>query len=181
MDNPHAVENPQVEHEGSDVPVGAVLRFVFGLVAVVALACAGMVGLFRWLNAVEAEQKESRYPLAARDRQRELPQRLPPERDPGERVPAEPRLEGLDLRLPERSGVPGYTALGVEQRARQREELERPSPSRGVDGKLRIPIVRAMDLVAERLAAPPGREKSGAPRQLPLDSSSGRTNEEVHR
>jgi hypothetical protein len=85
---PHAVNgavNPSVRHERTDVDTKAVLWFVVGLAASLAVVMVALWGMYFLFLRAEVADKKSEYPLAVEQRDRPLPERLPPA----------PRLEGV--------------------------------------------------------------------------------------
>jgi hypothetical protein len=128
---PHAqashqrADNPQVDHEESDVNIRAILGFGAGLVAVAVVIHLLMWLLLGYFEAREAKQALAprMYPLAA-----EQANRLPPE----PRLQTTPREDLADLRVREEALLNSYG--WVDRNA----------------GIVRIPIDAAMKLTLER-------------------------------
>jgi|SRR5271157_434621 len=118
------------QHEESDVDVWAVGRFVVAMVAVMVIALVLLFGLFRYFEAATGGVKRAAW-------ERVNPGKQPPE----------PRLEETP----------------VEDLRRFREVEERQLNGYGwIDrehGVVRIPIARAMDLLAQR--GLPARRQAG--------------------
>jgi hypothetical protein len=116
-------DNPEVEHEGSDVNVRAILGFGAGLI-VAAVAIHFIVWLlFLYLSGAEATRDTADFPLAAGQ---------------AARVPPEPRLQ---------------TTPREDLRALKAREEEILSSYGWVDkttGVVRIPIDEAMKLTLQR-------------------------------
>jgi hypothetical protein len=79
--------NPNVRHERTDVNTRAILWFVVGLAASLAVVMLALWGMFHVLLREERAEKKSSYPLGAQQRELPLAEQLPPA----------PRLEGLSL------------------------------------------------------------------------------------
>ena len=73
------IRNVEVTHEGSDINVRAVLRFLAILTVVTVVISVGLWYLFKFLNTEKAKERP-RGPLAIRNEQ--------------DRLPPEPRLQG---------------------------------------------------------------------------------------
>ncbi len=118
------------QHEESDVDVWAVGRFVAAMVAVMVIALGLLFGLFRYFESVTGGVKPAAWERV----------------NPGKRPP-EPRLEETP----------------VEDLRKFREAEERKLNGYGwIDreaGVVRIPIARAMELLAQR--GLPARERAG--------------------
>jgi hypothetical protein len=129
-----------VGHETTDAEAGPVLKFLLVL-GIVTIVTAGLVVLFyNYLERREANEKTARYPLAA-GRTRPLP--------------PQPRLQTYpfdDIKELRRSELPLLDQYAWVDKNR---------------GVVRIPIERAMELIAERglpyRAAPAGEVKSAGP------------------
>jgi len=125
-------DNPEVEHEGSDVNVRAILGFGAGLI-VVAVVIHFMVWLlFLYFSGAETTRDAADFPLAAGQ---------------ATRVPPEPRLQTTpreDLR---------------ELRAHEDEVLSSYGWVDKPTGVVRIPIDEAMKLTLQRRL--PARASSG--------------------
>ncbi|MBI2833007.1 MAG: hypothetical protein HYX76_01100 [Acidobacteria bacterium] len=153
------LDNSDVRHEYSDVPVRAILGFGLGLVVVSALISFLLWLLFGYFDA-EAKREDPRpRPLA-----RQAPS------------PPPPRLQALTP--PEGRG---FDAAPHDELIRFLESEENLLESYGwVDrgtGTVRIPIERAMDVLVQRgvptrpHASPPSPNRGGAVGE----SNSGRT------
>ena len=179
------ISNPDVTHEESDVAVGPIARFVFGLFVFGVIVCLLMLLLF---NFLERRAKEAELPSSPLARQGE------------ERLPPDPRLQA----------APGF---GVDLDNDQRVELDLKEPQAEykivhrmwetelttygwVDqsaGTVRMPINDAMNLYLQRqqartpnqpagqtTSAPQGGSNAAAPasrEEMPSGSSSGQQTE----
>jgi hypothetical protein len=133
------------QHEESDVDVWAVGRFVVAMVAVLAIALGLLFGLFRYFEAATGGVKPAAW-------ERVNPGKLPPE----------PRLEETP----------------VEDLRKFREAEERQLNGYGwidrENGVVRIPIARAMDLLAQRgLPARPQAGPQSAATDVSVPTESG--------
>ena len=72
------IKNVDVTHEASDVDISGILKFVMGLTVLGAVVFVLMWGMFRLLNAQEAEKEPPPGPMAMTEE---------------ERLPPEPRLQ----------------------------------------------------------------------------------------
>jgi hypothetical protein len=118
----------ELGHETQDVSIGPIVKFGAGLAIATALVSVAMWGLFRWFEANQDRRQEPVAPMVATNLKR---------------TPREPRLEPDPLapRLAARAGEDAVlTSWGwVDRNA----------------GVARIPIDRAMELLAQRgLPAP---------------------------
>jgi hypothetical protein len=161
---------PPLNHELTDANPSPILKFLVFLV-VITIAIAGLVGFFyNYLERREAAEKTARYPMSLLDAQRPLP--------PPPRLQTYPFQDIKELRQTEVPLLESY------------EWIDRNA------GTVRIPIERAMDVLAERglpyrkpghasgTPAPPGSQPTGgkeggasAPSsgsQTPTGASSGR-------
>ncbi len=123
MDPASRKSTPRAGHETSDVSIGGVVKFGIGLAAAAILVQVAVWGYFRLLEARERRQDQPVSPLVAASLRR---------------TPPEPRLEPDPL-LPRRriraSEDAVLTTYGwVDRNA----------------GMVRIPITRAMEILAER-------------------------------
>jgi hypothetical protein len=119
----HAVGNPEVHHEESDVNIRGILMFG-GALIVAAIVIHLVVGaLFKYFDIREARQAAPEYPLAAAEENR-----LPPE----PRLQTNPRQDLADLRAREEQALAGYS--WVDRNA----------------GIVRIPIDEAIKKTLER-------------------------------
>jgi len=129
-------DNPEVEHEGSDVNVRAILGFAAGLIVAAALIHFIVWLLFLYLSGTETTRDTPDFPLAAGQ---------------ATRVPPEPRLQITpreDLR-----------AL----RAREEEILGSYGWVDKTTGVVRIPIDEAIKLTLQR--GLPARSEQGEGRK----------------
>jgi hypothetical protein len=81
------IKNPDVTHEASDVDVPGVAKFVLALTVLCVVVFVLMWGMFRLLNAQEAEKEPPAGPMAMK---------------PNERLPPPPRLQaapGFEVKL----------------------------------------------------------------------------------
>jgi hypothetical protein len=129
MSHPHQQDDgplpapSAVGHETSDAQAGPIIRFLIFL-AVLTIATAGLMVVFHhYLENREAKENPGRYPLAA-GRERPLP--------PPPRLQTYPFDDVKELRRSEARYIHRYE--WVDQNS----------------GVVRIPIERAMDLIAER-------------------------------
>jgi hypothetical protein len=161
-------DNPDVRHEDRDVNVRGIFVFVVLLGVLVLLSCALMYWLFGYFARTEAREKETVFPLAVAERQEPLQKRLA-------RLP-EPRLEGIEPGSLNRSGVAGWPSYGPEQALREQRLLDEYGWVDRKAGVVRIPIDRAMELLAGKLPARPEDSSSQPePRRQLSDANSGRT------
>jgi hypothetical protein len=127
MHLPHATptpaDNPEVEHEYSDVNIRAVFGFAAGLLVTAIVIHFAVWVLFRYFDAREARTVAPEYPLAATQGSRQ-----PPE----PRLQVNPRQDLGDLRAREDQVLSSYG--WVDKNA----------------GVVRIPIDQAMKLTLER-------------------------------
>ncbi|HSS21866.1 MAG TPA: hypothetical protein VLL54_17465 [Pyrinomonadaceae bacterium] len=72
------IKNVDVTHEASDISVSGVLTFVAGLTVMTVVVFLMMGGLFRFLNAQEAEKEPEPGPMAMK---------------PDDRLPPDPKLQ----------------------------------------------------------------------------------------
>jgi hypothetical protein len=112
-----------VGHEQSDAELGPLVRFAIFLAAIVGLSALLVVGLYKYLDAREIAEKTGRYPLA------EGVTRPPP---PRPRLQTYPFDDIKALRKEENKVLDHYA--WVDQNA----------------GVVRIPIERAIDVLAEK-------------------------------
>lgn len=117
------LDNPDVDHEESDVNIRAILGFGVGLIVTAAVVHLLIFGLFRFFEAREAVKTAAQYPLAAAQGHRE-----PPE----PRLQTDPRQDLSDLHAKEDAVLDSYG--WVDKNA----------------GVVRIPIDAAMKLTLER-------------------------------
>jgi hypothetical protein len=118
------VDNPEVQHEESDINIRAIFGFGLGLLVVAVVIHIGIYFVFVFFSTREASAKGARnYPLAAGQENR-----LPPE----PRLQTTPRQDLRDLRAAEDQILSGYR--WVDRNA----------------GIVRIPISEAMRLTLQR-------------------------------
>ncbi len=132
----------RLEHETTDVSAPGILLFIGALGALIVLISGGLWLMFNKLSAEQALLKRSRFPLAVADRGRQLEDRLPPQ----------PRLEGLDPDSLIHSGVAGWPSQGPAQRERNEVALSKYGWVDAKAGVAQIPIDRAIELLAGKLA-----------------------------
>jgi hypothetical protein len=114
-------DNPEVRHEKSDVSTAAILRFGLGLGGVLIGTALLLTGLFTYFNARESRLgRVAGRPPATEE--------LPPE----PRLEVSPRASLAELRATEEKILKSYS--WVDKRG----------------NVVRIPIERAMELIAER-------------------------------
>ncbi len=116
-------ENPQVSHEQSDVNVRRILAFGLGLLVAGVVIQLGMWWLFDYFAARTAQLDQPRSPLASSSPRESLP--------PEPRLQVSPAQDLKELRAAEDAMLHSYG--WVDQQA----------------GVVRIPIERAMELLAE--------------------------------
>jgi hypothetical protein len=138
-----------VGHETTDADVGPVVRFALFLLIVTIGIAALVVGFYKYLDAREAAEKARRYPMS------EMFQRP---------LPPRPRLQTY--------AFTDINALRADER-RMLHEYAWVDKNAGV---VRIPIERAIDVLAERglphRAAPPaGDVKPESPGVAPAEPS----------
>jgi len=134
-------DNPEVEHEESDVNVRGILIFGGGLAAGIAVVCAVVWGLMVYFSARETGEAD---PLPAPEGRLQLPRDI-------NKVP-QPRLrvdEGRDLEELRRHEHERLTTYGWEDRKA---------------GSVRIPVERALELVAEE-ELPARKQRDGGKKQ----------------
>jgi hypothetical protein len=137
---------PVAGHETSDVSIRGIVRFGLGLGIATAVISVAMWGLFRFLEARQETREAPVPPMVAANLKR---------------TPREPRLE------------PDPLAPRLAARAREEALLSSYGwVDRGA-GVARIPIDRAMELLAER-GLPPPKPPSG-PVPVPYPVSPGPT------
>jgi hypothetical protein len=118
------VTEPPLNHELSDADPRPILKFLVFLV-VITIVMAGVVGFFyNYLERREAAEKTARYPMSLLDAQRPLP--------PQPRLQTYPFQDIKELRQTEVPLLDSY------------EWIDRNA------GTVRIPIERAIDVLAER-------------------------------
>jgi hypothetical protein len=131
-ETPLAPEGPERGHEEKDVDVWAVSRFAIMLVLLCAFALVGLVGLFRYFQTREAALQT-------------------------------PAVEGADLKGPSQPPQPRLQSSPVLDLKRMRQEEDQILGSYGwIDrqkGIVRLPIARAIDLLAQR--GLPARAQAG--------------------
>lgn len=123
MDDPNRTplrDNPDVSHERSDVDIGAILRFGGGLIIVIAVA---QIGLYWLLAQYEQRSARSAPVVSAPDAEEQIP---PP------RLQISPRNDLAEMRAAEDRELTTYGWVDKEK------------------DTVRIPIDRAMELLAQR-------------------------------
>ena len=120
---------PPVTHETSDVSIGGIVKFGIGLAAAAILVHVAIFGYFRALEAHDRKQNEPVSPLVSASLRR---------------TPPEPRLE------------PDPLAPRLRMRAREDAVLMTYGWVDRSAGVARIPIERAMELLAEK-GLPPAK------------------------
>ena len=121
--NLHAPDVDMVGHEESDAEVGPLLRFAIFLTVITLVIAVLTVGFYKYLDSREAAEKAPRYPMSS-GVERPLP--------PPPRLQTYPFDDVKALRKEEAKLLEHYQWLNKDA------------------GTVRIPIDRAMDLVAER-------------------------------
>jgi len=122
--SPHGGSHPSgAGHERSDLGVKGAVILILGIVAATALAMGAMRLVFNYFEAREAGEQAARTTL------------VPVEKNP---LPPEPRLQATPV------------ADLAEYRAQEERALRDYGWVDRKSGKVRIPVERAIDLVAER-------------------------------
>jgi hypothetical protein len=133
------IKNPDVTHEASDVSVSGVLKFVLGLTVLCAVVFVLMWGMFRLLNAQEAEKEPPAGPMAMK---------------PEERLPPDPKLQA----------APGF---GVKLKNGETVLLEKREPEAEYR-VLRAQWERELKcLEGTGTSTPSGGHETGAPKAEP--------------
>ena len=122
MADRHPDHNPETHHESRDVNVSAIIRFILGLVGLLVVSIFGLWGLFAYYQAHFAQPAP---PFAGVDVDA---RKLPPE----PRLQASPQIDLREMRAAEDQILNHYAWV---------------DPDHGV---VRIPIERAIDLMAQR-------------------------------
>lgn len=190
------ISNPDVSHEGSDVSVGPILKFVFGLLVFAVIVHLAMWLMFNYLEKRETAAERRPSPLA---------------RQGEERLPPEPRLQlapgfGVTQENGERidlsNGIAGQQKQPQSEYWTVRDEWARELNNYGwadeTSGSVRIPIDDAIRKYAQEQqqknpaqqqggqTPPAGSPQPGAqqPRStgetVPMQSGSGRVEEQRH-
>jgi hypothetical protein len=120
--HPEQTENPEVEHEQSDVNVRAIVSFAIGLVIVAAVLQLALYGMLRLMEWNAARNDPARHPLATTQTQ----------------APPEPRLQPDPVHDMER------------MRAAEEQRLHSYGWVDKEKGVAHIPIEQAMELVVKR-------------------------------
>lgn len=147
------IRSPGVAHEASDVNARAVLGFMAGLTAMIAVVYLLLWGMFDWFET-RANKSEpvpnSRLSAGV------------------QRLPAEPRLQL----------APGHESHPLEDLQKLREEENKRLENYGwVDqqrGIVSIPIDQAKKLLIERSRATQSQQREWPAEAMPSSSSSGR-------
>lgn len=124
--NGHAGEeprNPHVHHEIGDVNARALTKFGMAMTALITIFMFGLYGMFQYLKNREAEAGLPKSPSALVNAQK-----LPPQ----PRLQAYPRRDMTEFKADEQRILGQYALI---------------DPDKGV---VRIPVDRAMDLIAQR-------------------------------
>ena len=121
-------------HETTDAEIGPLIRFAVFLAVTTAVCAAIGVGLYKYLDRREAAEKAGRYPLAAVTRP----------------LPPPPRLQTY----------PSYDIKAL--RADEARVLERYGWVDKNAGIVRIPVERAIDVLAEKGLPYRAAEANGA-------------------
>jgi hypothetical protein len=124
--NGHAGEeprNPHVHHEIGDVNARALTKFGMTMTALITIFMFGLYGMFQYLKNREAEAGLPKSPSALVNAQK-----LPPQ----PRLQAYPRRDMTEFKADEQRILGQYALI---------------DPDKGV---VRIPVDRAMDLIAQR-------------------------------
>jgi hypothetical protein len=154
---------PRVMHEESDINLRAVVLSGVVLGAVVTGFAVMLLGVFHFFFARETNYKRSELPLAAEERGK---------------LPPEPRLEGFPLDNPSHSVGPWHPGSTEEQVASEEGKLREYGWVDEKAGVVRIPVERAMQLLANKLPARPTADnlhEGDKDLDAPSASSSGRT------
>jgi hypothetical protein len=167
------IKNLDVTHEGSDVSVSGVLKFVMGLTALTAVVFVLMWGLFRFLYA-ETEKEPDPGPMAM---------------TPYERLPPDPKLQaapGFGVTLANGERVPLDKREPEAEYRVLRDQWERQLKCEAEEARtsstLCVPIDQAIQKVLE--AGLPSRKDNASTNlaeggvKLPTAASSGRMTEE---
>jgi hypothetical protein len=159
------IQNPDVQHEESDVNVRGILTFVVGLFLLMGATLALMWLMLNFFEAREAKQETKPGPMALKTRE--------------ERLPPEPRLQL----------APGFQAEGESLELHDphaeykvvRERWEKVLKDGSVDEKTgartAIPITDAMRMLLEQNALkskPADQQTADQADEMPSYSSSGR-------
>ena len=138
-----------IEHELSDANASPIIKFSIFLIAVVIVVAGLMVVFFNFMEAREAREKAGRYPLAA----------------------------GIARPLPPTPRLQTYPFGDIKTlRQEQNQYIERYEWIDKGSGVVRIPVERAMEVLAERglphrETPPPVSGAAGA--ALPTGAASG--------
>jgi hypothetical protein len=133
---PVAPAGPPLNHELSDADPRPILKFLAFLVVLTIVVAVVVVVFYNYLEHREAAEKTARYPMSLADQERPLP--------PPPRLQTYPFEDIKDLRRSEDPLLTRYE--WIDQGA----------------GTVRIPIERAMELLAER-GLPHRAEQPGEP------------------
>ncbi len=129
------VEHPSVQTEKSDASFTGILIILLTAMAFAAIIHGVLLGYFFKEEQNQAAIKKSPFPLA--------PQ-------PSTALPPEPRLEPLDR-------TEGIESSNVHLRLQEKEQALKEYGTTDVKGYVRIPVSRAMDLLAGKLPARPAQ------------------------
>jgi hypothetical protein len=120
--HPERIDNPEVEHEHSDVNVRAIVSFALALVVVAAVLQVALYGMLRLMEWNALRNDPARHPLAT-------------QQPPG---PPEPRLQ------------PDPVSDLAKMRAAEEQRLNSYGWVDKEKGVVHIPIEQAMELVVRR-------------------------------
>ena len=120
--HPERIDNPEVEHEHSDVNVRAILTFALALVIVAAVLQLALYGMLRLMEWNARRNDPARHPLATTQTQ------APPE----PRLQPDPVADLAKVRVAEEQRLNSYGWVDKEK------------------GVTHIPIEQAMELVVRR-------------------------------
>ncbi len=137
------IEHPSVKSEKSDASFAGIVIILLAAMGCAAIIYGVLLGVFYKWRQDEAAVKRSPFPLAA---------------EPSSALPPEPRLEPLDR-------TAGVESSNVFLRLERKEDVMNNYGPTREEGYVRIPVGRAMDLLAGKLparAAPPAEAQRRA-------------------
>jgi len=184
------IQNPDVAHEGSDVNVPAILKFVAGLVIFGIVVHVLMWAMFKFLEGRQAklERENPPAPMALTGQQQLPPEpRLQDSQGWSVQVDASKRREFEEQGY--RVDPSGRVNLELEEPQAERkiltkvwdEELQNGKVDPGTGARVSIPIAQAMQQVLSQ--GLPARQQQGSDeqisngQQIPTYQSSGRMTE----
>jgi hypothetical protein len=136
-------EHPEVRYEAKDIRFGAILALVIAAGVVLLVQFAVIWYFFRTEQRIQAENKQSPYPLA------------PGSQSP---LPPQPRLEQIDRMHDKQTGD------AIDPLAEMEKQLHSSGPT-AEKGFVHIPIEEAMHKIADQLPVrkrpPPGDHDRG--------------------